>query len=366
MRLGIWTPLPHTIQPEPRMDALARQSRTAGAGTNATDSAFRFANDVIQLAEPAGFDITLIAARHLGPDLDAWTLASALGALTRSIELMVAVHPGINHPQMVAKMAASLDRITGGRAAVNVVNGWNRDEFAIFGNGAWVDGADQRYRRMDEFVQVMRGLWEQEPFSYDGDFFRVDGGALPLRPAARASPPIYAASRSEIGKQIVARLCDHWFVPDLTDFRRYADTMAFKRDEIAAMTARAAKFGRQLGFGLSGHVICCATLEEAEARAAVLEAHGKTARYYQSSSKALGSCLIGPPALIAERIAAYEAIGIELVMLHFHPMLEGLQQFIDEVLPLLRTRKPPTLRHQLAPDPSPVMAGDAYLLPVRS
>ncbi len=365
MRLGIWTPLPHTVPPEPRLEAVARQSRIAGSGTNSADSAYRFAKDIVLLGEANGFDITLIAARHFGPDLDAWTLASALGAVTRSMELMVAVHPGINTPQMVAKMAASLDRITDGRAAVNVVNGWNRDEFNIFGNGAWLDGAEQRYRRMDEFVQVMRGLWEQEPFSFAGDFYQVDAGALPLRPAARTPPPIYAASRSEIGKAIIARHCDHWFVPDLSDFRRYDDTMAFKRREIAAMTERAAAHGRTVGYGLSAHVICMANQAEAEAKAVALEAHGRMARYFQSASKALGACLIGPPALIAERIAAYEEIGIDLLMLHFTPMQQGLQQFIDEVLPRLRTRPPPLLRHQRAPDPAREIAGDTYLLPAR-
>src|SRR5262249_7487153 len=124
MRLGIWTPLPHTIRPERRMEQAIAQLKEQGSG-HGPDASFEFAVDILQQAERHDFDISLIAARQLGPDLEAWTLASALASRTTNMELMVAVHPGINTPQMVAKMGASLDRISGGRFSVNVVNGWN-------------------------------------------------------------------------------------------------------------------------------------------------------------------------------------------------------------------------------------------------
>jgi hypothetical protein len=111
MRFGVWTPLPHTIRPEPRMqDAIAELS-TPGAGSG-LDGSYQFALDVVAEAEAAGFDSTLIAQRYLGPDLDAWMLASALAARTKTIEIMPAVHPGIVLPQLVAKFGASLDRIS--------------------------------------------------------------------------------------------------------------------------------------------------------------------------------------------------------------------------------------------------------------
>ncbi len=108
-------------------------------------------------------------------------LASALAPLTSKIELMVAVHPGIITPQVVAKFAASLDRISGGRAAINIVNGWWKEEFETFGNGAWPQDDDARYRRMDEFVRVMRGLWNEDAFDFHGEFYTVDRQGLPLK-----------------------------------------------------------------------------------------------------------------------------------------------------------------------------------------
>src|SRR5258708_35866202 len=168
MRFGIWTPLPHTIRPEARMEhaieALKGQQGDGGGG----DESFEFAVDVLRRGEKHGFDVSLIAARQLGPDLEAWTIAAALSGYTRAMELMVAVHPGINNPQMVAKMGASLDRISGGRLSLNVVNGWNVDEFNIFGNGAWLTEPTDRYTRMDEYIHVIKRLWTEEWREFDG------------------------------------------------------------------------------------------------------------------------------------------------------------------------------------------------------
>jgi len=84
MRLGIWTPLPHTIRSEPAMEAGVHQVKARG-GEGTPDKSFQFALDVVARAEALGFDITLIAERLLGPDLEAWMLAAALGARTRKI-----------------------------------------------------------------------------------------------------------------------------------------------------------------------------------------------------------------------------------------------------------------------------------------
>src|SRR5262249_33823863 len=101
MRFGIWTPLPHTIRPEPRMDAAAAALQTLGASGNA-DASYAFARDVLQRAEAFGFTSTLIAERFLGPDLEAWITAGALATETTRMEIMPAVHPGIVTPQVVA------------------------------------------------------------------------------------------------------------------------------------------------------------------------------------------------------------------------------------------------------------------------
>jgi FMNH2-dependent dimethyl sulfone monooxygenase len=308
------------------------------------DASFEFAVDVVQRGERHGFDVTLIAARQLGPDLEAWTTASALAAYTNSMELMVAVHPGINTPQMVAKMGASLDRISGGRLSLNIVNGWNVDEFNIFGNGAWLDQLNDRYTRMDEYIEIIKRLWTEESFDFAGKFYKFERGNLPLKPRQKPNPPIYAASRSPSSKDTIAKYCDYWFVPDCQDYRRFDETVELIKSEVGAMRERVHRHGRRLGYGMSGHVICARTLEEAQARANSFEEYGKIQRYNKSAMAALGACLVGTPDMIIERINAYEQAGVGLLLLHFNPMIEGFERFVEEILPFVKHTPGPERR----------------------
>src|ERR1051326_9351855 len=98
------------------MDRAVAESKCVPNLAGRRDGTFEHACDVVRRADELGFHTTLIAERYLGPDLSAWVLASALAMVTRRIELMVAVHPGMVSPQVVAKMTSSLDRISCGRA----------------------------------------------------------------------------------------------------------------------------------------------------------------------------------------------------------------------------------------------------------
>jgi FMNH2-dependent dimethyl sulfone monooxygenase len=334
MRFGVWTPLPHTIRPEPRMQEAIAELSTPGAGSG-LDGSFQFALDVVTEAEAAGFDSTLIAQRYLGPDLDAWMLASAIAARTKTIEIMPAVHPGIVLPQLVAKFGASLDRITGGRAAVNLVNGWWADEFNMYGNGSWIEDPDTRGRRMEEFLTVLKGLWTTSPFSFEGEFFKIKDGRLPTTPRRLPYPRLYAASRSGPGKDTIARHCDVWFVSYKPGFRNFDENIAGVVRDTAEMKERARSYGRDITFGLSTHMICCDTQAEAEKQAEALEAYGATSRIALVPALALGAGLVGTPDVIVDRIEQYRAAGIETMMLHFHPMMNGLRTFIDRIMPKL-------------------------------
>jgi FMNH2-dependent dimethyl sulfone monooxygenase len=125
-------------------------------------------------------------------------------------------------------------------------------------------------------------------------------------------------------------------VPDCRDYRRYDDTVALITTEIAAMEERVHGYGRSLGYGLSAHVICARTQEEAQARANAFEAYGNLARYNRSAMAGLGACLVGTRDTIIDRIKAYEQAGVGLLLLHFHPMIEGFDQFVAEILPFVQ------------------------------
>jgi FMNH2-dependent dimethyl sulfone monooxygenase len=338
VKFGVWTPLPHIVRPEPRMNAAIHESGTRGL-TDGPDKAFRFAAEMLVRGEELGFETTLFAERWLGTDHPAWVLASAMAALTSKMELMVAVHPGIVAPQVVAKFAASLDRISGGRAALNIVNGWYKEEFETFGTGHLSSDEATRYRRMDEFLQVILGLWREEKFDFHGEFYKVDNQTVPLKSVRMPNPPIYAASRNNAGKEIIARQGDDWFVDYVTDYRVWEQNLERAAVLIADMKARAARYGRKLGFSMSCHVICEKSLDIAIEKANALEAHGKTNRIALISSKALGVGLVGTPDMIADRIHRYAAAGVQTMLLQFHPMIEGMETFAREIMPLLDKRK---------------------------
>ena len=129
------------------------------------------------------------------PALDAWSTAAALAAVTSSIELMVAVRPNFHHPALLAKQAANIDRISGGRLALNVVSSWWKEEAEQYGLA--FDQHDDRYARTAEWLTVVDGLWREERFSHEGD---ATGSRTPSSrpsrcggrwsmPAARATPP---------------------------------------------------------------------------------------------------------------------------------------------------------------------------------
>jgi len=347
MQFGIWTPLPHTIRPEPEMDRAVALLKAGEHGAGGPDEAFQFACDVIRRADELGFDTTLIAQRYLGPDLDAWVLATALALVTRRIELMVAVHPGMITPQVVAKMGSSLDRISGGRFSINIVNGWWQEEFDLFSNGTWIGDAE-RYPRMGEFIRVLKGLWTDSDFNFEGKFYRAhvraaltgaegkvvipDAGDIVARPRRR-SPPIYAASRASDGKGLVAEHCDFWFAEYKPGYRNFEANIERIAADIRDMDARAAKFGRRLRYAINPQVIVCETQDEAEALA---DAEESTAHARDRMVNALGAGLVGTPELLAERLRRYRAIGIDCVMTRFSPMRPGMELFGSKVIPSLR------------------------------
>lgn len=337
MRYGIWTPLPHTVRIEPAMADAIEDLTTPGAG-GGTDKSFRIAIDLIRCAEALGFESTLIAERHLGPDLEAWILATAMIAHTKTMQLMVAIHPGIILPQLAAKMGATLDRISGGRLAVNIVNGWYEEEFDIFSNGGWIDQTAARYRRMGEFIAVMKGLWTEDTVTIEGEFYRCRNGRLPVRPVQVPNPPIYAASGAEAGRDVVARSCDVWFVATEPGHANVETNLINIPRNIEDLNRRSRSNGRELSYGLSAHVICAESTSEAEERVEELEEYGRKDRVSAVAAKALGSGLVGTPPQIAERLRYFEELGIGLVMVHFHPMMDGLETFAGKVMPLIKAR----------------------------
>jgi alkanesulfonate monooxygenase SsuD/methylene tetrahydromethanopterin reductase-like flavin-dependent oxidoreductase (luciferase family) len=194
---------------------------------------------------------------------------------------------------------------------------------------------------MDEFIGAIKGLWASPPFTLQGDFFRIDSSGLPVMVPDRP-PRIYAVSRSDTAKSIIARTCDAWFIDVPPGHRGYEANFQWVAAEVADMTRRARDLGRKVECHLNATIWCADRAEDVAARADLLEVEARNNRklLVAAGVRGLGAGLLGPPSLIAERMHRYGEIGIDGFMLRFLPRPAGAEPFVRHVLPLLPTRVP--------------------------
>src|SRR5215475_2576346 len=181
------------------------------------EATWKYNSRIARRSEEIGYDLTLIAELNLndikGVDaasLDAWSTAAALAAVTERLEIMVAVRPTFHPPALLAKQAASLDQLSGGRLSLNVVSSWWADEARQY--GVPFDEHDQRYARTGEWLSVVTGMWSEQRFSFAGRFYRIEGATLEPKPRQRPRPTLYAGGESEAAKELIARSCDAYLM----------------------------------------------------------------------------------------------------------------------------------------------------------
>ena len=343
MDLGIWLPL---------FGGWLRNVRDEGMPPT-----FAYARDVAQAADRAGFATALVAELNLNdikgpraPVLECWSTAAALAPVTERIRLMAAVRPGFREPAVVAKMAANIDRVSGGRFEINLVSAWWEEEMKQY-VGGWLDH-DSRYRRSAEFAQICKGLWTEETFSLDGDFYTIEDAILEPKPVQPGGVPIYAGGGSDEGRTMIARHGDHYLMHGGAVGKIAADI-----DDLRRRRAEAGHDPDAMHFGMAAYVICRDTEAEAQAELerittvdyeaegydsyADFVAHSKLdsavdLKDYSVSNRGLRPNLVGTPAQIADRLAAYADVGLDLVLVQCSPMLEEVERLGRDLLPKLR------------------------------
>ena len=146
-----------------------------------------------------------------GPGFETFSWAAGVGACTQNSTVFATSHVLTVHPIMAAKQATTIDHITGGRFALNVVTGWHRPEMEMF--GAEMLDHDDRYALAVEWLEIIQRLWTaEEEFDYDGKHFKVAKGYLEPKPLQKPFPPVMNAGSSETGRDYAAKYCDIAFV----------------------------------------------------------------------------------------------------------------------------------------------------------
>lgn len=319
------------------------------------EASWEYVSRLARRSEEIGFDLSLVAELNLNdikgmdaPSLDAWSTAAALAAVTEKLELMVAVRPTFHAPALLAKQAANIDRISGGRLSLNVVSSWWATEAKKY--GVQFDEHDDRYARTAEWLEIVDGMWKQPEFSFKGRYYEVEDAILEPKPVRRPRPTVYAGGESAAAKELISTKCDAWLT--------HGDPPDVIRPKVDDMRERRARTGLEpMSFGAAGYAVVRPTerevRQELERITNVRENARGYANYqdwinntelerqvsiedYSVSNRGLRSGLTGTPEEVAERILEFERAGLDLLLLQFSPQLEEMERFAEEVIPLVR------------------------------
>jgi alkanesulfonate monooxygenase len=324
-----------------------------------------YISSLVETAAEMGFS-SLLTATNFHAEHDAWTASIATLARTQGAGLLIAVRPGMFHPAIFAKMAATAANLFPGRVRINVVTGSNPAENAMYGD---MESHADRYARTREFIAVMRDLWRGEPVDHESERYPFRGAIVSPLPSEPV--PIYLGGHSDDAQQIAAELADVYLV--------WGDTLKGIEARLATMRAHEARATRTVGsplrYGLRCHVLVRETEEEAwkaaerlisridpevrrrfiEASAAV-DSEGQRRQAVLASSSSLvveenlwagvglarsgvGVAIVGDPEQVAAKLRAYQALGISTFILSGYPHLEECRRFGEMVMPLLRARE---------------------------
>ncbi|MBK0867932.1 MULTISPECIES: dimethylsulfone monooxygenase SfnG [unclassified Saccharopolyspora] len=327
-----------------------------------TEFSYDYNKRLAVLAERSGFEYALSQVRYASSYSAAEQhdpAAFSLGLLTETerLKLIVAAHPGLWHPAILAKFGITADIISQGRFAVNIVSGWFKGEFTGLGE-PWLEH-DERYRRTEEFIRVLRGLWTQPNFELAGDFYRIRDFSLrpqPYQVPGRPHPEIFQGGNSTAARRLAGRVSD-WYFSNGKDFDGFSEQVADVREHAAANR-------HTVRFGLNGFLIARETESEAKAvlREIVDKADTEAVEGFRKSVQQAGNStsdgkgmwadsefadlvqyndgfrtgLIGTPEQIAHRIIEYKKRGANLILLGFLHYLEDVEHFGQHVLPIVR------------------------------
>lgn len=297
--------------------------------------------------EAMGVSHLLIAQRWWGDgnaieaaSLDCLAMTAVFAAVTKKLRLITAIHPGFFQPAAIAKWGATLQQLTAGRWAINVTSGWNMQEFDMYGVDPLTH--DARYVRAAEFIEVLRGAWQQPSFTYQGQYYQTSG--LELAPQPTHPLEVYQGGQSDAAMQMAAAHSD-WMFLNGGDLERVSNV-------INQVNQACDKTGRTVRFAMYAAPLCRATDDQAwaeiDARLARVDQQllqqrrqrlQQGAQGMWSSSDPLSALdtnegyaarLIGSPDTILKRIQAYRNIGISMLHLDLRDQL-----FNAQVLPQL-------------------------------
>ena len=321
----------------------------------------RYLAEVARAADGLGFEGVLAPTGTWCED--AWLTAASLLAETERLKFLVAFRPGLVPPTLAAQQAATLQRFSDGRLLLNVVSGGDDVEQRRFGD--WLSH-DERYARTGEFLEIVKSVWAQESFDFDGEHYKVRDGRVSEPP--KPLPEFYFGGSSPAALPIAAEHVDVYLT-----WGEPPQAAAAKINEVRKL---AEARGRNLRFGIRLHTITRDTSEAAWAVAQELvnelspeqieqatKLHSSSETEGQRRMTALhggridkleiypnlwagvglvrggaGTALVGSHEEVANLIYEYHSVGFDEFILSGYPHLEEAYWFAEGVFPILRAK----------------------------
>lgn len=290
-------------------------------------------------AEAAGYDHVWVYDHvHPIPDptsgdpvFECWTTMAALAEATSTIRLGQMVGcTGYREPALLAKTAATVDVISGGRLEWGIGAGWYQHEYAGYGFDTWGTPAE-RIGRLREGVEIVTSMWANDRTDYEGRWYTTVDARCDPKPLQSPRPPIWiGGSGEQLTLKVVARYAD-W-----ANFGGKPDEFAHK---VAVLRSHCESFGRDPDeVRCSIHQDCIVGATDADVDRKVAERMAKWSITGESEESYRKGHLVGTPQQVAERIATYVELGARSFVMWFpdYPSLETLELFASDVLPLVR------------------------------
>ncbi len=265
---------------------------------------------------------------------EAWTLMSAFAATTERVKLgQMCTAMGYRNPAYLAKVAATVDVISGGRVQMGIGGGWYEHEWRAYGYG--FPSAGERLARLDEGVQIMRQAWGAGEATLDGKYYQVDGAIVQPKPLQPEGIPLWVAGGGEkVTLRIAAKYAQY------TNFDGTYAGFAHKSEVLRQHCAEVGTDFDAIVRSANYNVAIGSTAELAQSRLDDLEA--RLGRYLPAevADAALnafrGMPAVGTPGQIIDNFKQLESLGMTYAILYFPEAaydLSGVEQFAREVIP---------------------------------
>ena len=314
-----------------------------------------------QMADAAGIDFMLPIGRwkgyggdtdYQGTTLETVTWATGLLAATKRITVFGTVHAPLFHPLIAAKQFVTADHVGQGRFGLNLVVGWNEDEFEMF--GVKQRDHEARYQYGQEWIDAVRMAWQDgDDVDFAGEFIQLKSVRAKPKPFGGSRPLIMNAGASPTGRSFALRNCDAFFT------QAKKDQPEMTKETVRSVKEEARQYGREIDVYTVGVITCRPTQQEAEeyyrhcivehadwsavdailakrkVSEAALGAEEFRRQRLHTANGMGGLPIIGTPDHVAAQLAGLSHAGLRGIGVSFVNYLDELPYFAAEVLPRL-------------------------------